>query len=78
MTGPLQVEAERLALKLGKELGLDVVTILPNFVLGPIFSETTNGVSVGFLKVGGELCRGCSNSAGQHMHLLVPVALGCT
>ena len=28
-----QVEAERLAWQLAEELGLDVVTILPNFVL---------------------------------------------
>jgi len=29
----VQVEAERLAWQLAEELGLDVVTILPNFVL---------------------------------------------
>lgn len=46
-----QVEAERLAWQLAEELGLDVVTILPNFVLGPVFSgQQCDGVSIGFMK----------------------------
>lgn len=46
-----KVQAERTAWELAEELGLDVVTILPNFVLGPIISgQQAGGVSVGFLK----------------------------
>eukprot|EP00775_Hariotina_reticulata_P006026 gene6026-6264_t len=46
-----KVEAERLAWQLAEELGLDVVTILPNFVLGPVISsQQSGGVSVGFMK----------------------------
>ena len=46
-----QVLAEQEAWKIAKESGLDLVTILPNFVLGPILSTRTDGTSVGFLKV---------------------------
>ncbi|KAF6264964.1 hypothetical protein COO60DRAFT_1185676 [Scenedesmus sp. NREL 46B-D3] len=46
-----KVQAERTAWQLAEELGLDVVTILPNFVLGPVISDQqAGGVSVGFMK----------------------------
>ncbi|WIA11508.1 hypothetical protein OEZ85_011621 [Tetradesmus obliquus] len=46
-----KVQAERAAWQLAEQLGLDVVTILPNFVLGPVISsEQAGGVSVGFMK----------------------------
>lgn len=44
------MEAERLAWTLAEELGLDIVTILPNFVLGPVRLPGQGGVSVGFIK----------------------------
>ncbi len=49
-TAPRQVEAERLAWRLAGELGLDVVTILPNFVLGPVVGPGQGGVSTGFMR----------------------------
>jgi nucleoside-diphosphate-sugar epimerase len=50
-----KVEAEREAFKCAKEHDLDVATILPNFVLGPVALEggkdsAAGSVSVGFLK----------------------------
>ena len=51
MIGAGQTLAEREAWKLAKEHGLDMVAILPNFVLGPAISARADGTSVGFLKV---------------------------
>lgn len=45
-----KIEAERLAWQLSRDLGLDVVTILPNFVLGPVLGPGADGVSAGFMK----------------------------
>ncbi|KAF8070868.1 TKPR1 [Scenedesmus sp. PABB004] len=45
-----KVQAERAAWALADDLGLDVVTILPNFVLGPVVSGGQGGVSVGFMR----------------------------
>lgn len=47
----MQVLAEQEAWKIAKASGLDLVTILPNFVLGPVLSTRADGTSVGFLKV---------------------------
>ena len=48
----LQASAEREAWKIAKEHDLDLITILPNFILGPAFSRhDTKGLSVGFMKV---------------------------
>ena len=47
----MQTLAEREAWKLAKEQDLDMVAILPNFVLGPVISSRADGTSVGFLKV---------------------------
>ena len=48
----LQVSAENEAWKLAEAHGLDLVTILPNFNLGPALSrQETKGLSVGFMKV---------------------------
>ncbi|KAA6423169.1 MAG: diaminohydroxyphosphoribosylaminopyrimidine deaminase [Trebouxia sp. A1-2] len=45
------VAAEREAWKIAKEHDLDLVTILPNFILGPALSRhDTKGLSVGFMK----------------------------
>lgn len=46
-----QALAEREAWRLAEEAGLDLVTVLPNFVLGPVLSARTDGLSVGFVKV---------------------------
>ncbi|KXZ41729.1 hypothetical protein GPECTOR_302g824 [Gonium pectorale] len=46
-----KVEAERTAWRLAEELGLPLVTILPNFVMGPVLApEAAGGTSVGFFK----------------------------
>jgi hypothetical protein len=45
-----QTMAEREAWRLAKEHGLDLVAILPNFVLGPALSSRSDGLSMGFLK----------------------------
>ena len=46
----MQTLAEREAWRLAKEHGLDLVAILPNFVLGPALSSRIDGLSMGFLK----------------------------
>ena len=46
----VQTMAEREAWRLAKEHGLDLVAILPNFVLGPTLSSRIDGLSMGFLK----------------------------
>jgi nucleoside-diphosphate-sugar epimerase len=45
-----QVLAEREAWKLAEAAGLDLVAVLPNFVLGPVLSSRSSGLSVGFIK----------------------------
>lgn len=53
-----QVSAEREAWKMAEEHGLDLVTVLPNFNLGPALSrQETKGLSVGFMKVTGLPCK---------------------
>ena len=48
----MQSLAEKEAWKAAKEHGLDLVTVLPNFNLGPALSrQETKGLSVGFMKV---------------------------
>lgn len=48
----VQASAEREAWRIAKEHGLDLVTVLPNFILGPALSrQETKGLSVGFMKV---------------------------
>ncbi|GLC66025.1 hypothetical protein PLESTF_000373700 [Pleodorina starrii] len=46
-----KVEAERTAWRLASELGLELVTVLPNFVMGPVAAkEAAAGISVGFFR----------------------------
>lgn len=46
-----KASAEREAWRIAKEHGLDLVTVLPNFILGPALSrQETKGLSVGFMK----------------------------
>ncbi|GIL77153.1 hypothetical protein Vretimale_3165 [Volvox reticuliferus] len=46
-----KVEAERIAWRLADELGLELVTVLPNFVMGPVVApEAANGISVSFFR----------------------------
>ena len=54
-----QAMAEREAWRLAKEKGLDLVAVLPNFVLGPVLSARTDGLSAGFLKVCTPCCMPC-------------------
>ncbi|KAK9842550.1 hypothetical protein WJX81_005642 [Elliptochloris bilobata] len=42
--------AEREAWELAEASGLDMVAILPNFVLGPVLSSRADGLSAGFVK----------------------------
>lgn len=42
--------AERAAWDLAKEMDLDLVTILPEFIMGPVISSRTDGTSVGYMK----------------------------
>ena len=49
-----KVKAEKLAWELAKEHGIDLVTILPEFIMGPIISARTDGTSVGYLKTWAE------------------------
>lgn len=46
-----QTKAEQAAWAIAKEHGLDVVTILPNFVLGPVINDRIDGLSALFVKV---------------------------
>lgn len=59
-----KVEAERLAWKLAGEAGLDVVAILPNFVLGPVLGPGQAGVSTGFMTAFLEARRGGGGGEG--------------
>jgi nucleoside-diphosphate-sugar epimerase len=45
-----KVDAEKLAWDLAKQHNIDLVTILPEFVLGPLISCRTDGTSVGYMK----------------------------
>jgi hypothetical protein len=46
-----QVLAEKAAFEMAQAHGLDVVTILPNFVMGPPLTADAAGTSIGFFKV---------------------------
>ena len=46
----MQTEAEKAARKLCEEEGLDIVTIHPAFVLGPVLSARTDATSVSTFK----------------------------
>lgn len=45
-----KVQAEKLAWDLAKQHNIDLVTILPEFILGPLLSSRTDGTSVGYMK----------------------------
>lgn len=45
-----KTKAEQVAWEQAKQHGLDLVTVLPNFVLGPMVSTRVDGLSVGFIK----------------------------
>ncbi len=60
-----QVLAEREAWKLAEAAGLDLVAVLPNFVLGPVLSSRSSGLSVGFIKARTRLCAPCGGIAGR-------------
>ena len=47
----LQTSAERAAWKYAKEHSLDLITILPNFVLGPVITSRVDGLSAQFMQV---------------------------
>lgn len=48
----VQTKAEQAAWEVAKSEGLDLVTINPNFVMGPAISPTAGGTSIGYFKVG--------------------------
>ena len=67
----LQTSAEKAAWKYAKEHSLDLITILPNFVLGPVITSRVDGLSAQFMQValmGLPLCLSsdclCRSSAG--------------
>ena len=64
-----QVRAEKRAVELAAETGLKLISICPNFVLGPPLSSRVDSLSVGFMKVLWRLhvysCRP-ANSAHAH------------
>ena len=45
-----KVEAEKVAWDLAKEHNIDLVTILPEFIMGPLISSRSDGTSVGYMK----------------------------
>jgi len=47
-----KTKAEQAAWEVAKSEGLDLVTINPNFVMGPAISPTAGGTSIGYFKVG--------------------------
>ena len=47
----LQTSAEKAAWKYAKEHSLDLITILPNFVLGPVITPRVDGLSAQFMQV---------------------------
>lgn len=56
-----KTEAESEALEFGKRRGLDVVTVCPSFVMGPILQPTVNASTLVILKLlkGTSLQRTC-------------------
>ena len=69
-----QVSAEKEAWKLAEAHGLDLVTVLPNFNLGPALSrQETKGLSVGFMKVTALPCKSCVAAVLHRM----PATLCC-
>jgi hypothetical protein len=46
-----QTIAEKEAWRIAEKEGLKLVTICPNFVLGPVISDRSTGTSFGYMKV---------------------------
>ena len=47
----VQVIAEKRAMQLAAEIGVKLIAICPNFILGPPLSTRIDGTSVGYMKV---------------------------
>ena len=47
----LQTVAEKKAWDLSKELGFDLITIMPSLVLGPVTGSRNDGTSLNVMKV---------------------------
>ncbi|KAL4443929.1 hypothetical protein ABPG75_011666 [Micractinium tetrahymenae] len=45
-----KVQAERAAWEAAKQAGLDLVTILPEFIMGPVISSRSDATSLGYMK----------------------------
>lgn len=45
-----KVQAEQAAWEVAREQGLDLVTILPEFIMGPVISRRTDATSLGYMK----------------------------
>ena len=46
-----KVQAEQAAWQIAKEMNIDLVTINPQFIMGPLLSSRTDGTSVGYMRV---------------------------
>lgn len=64
-----KTEAERAAWRLAEQHGLSLVTILPNFIMGPIIGTRADGVSFGFMKARppGFCVFPCAREGGRQM-----------
>lgn len=52
----MQTEAEKAAWDFAKANDISLVTILPNFVMGPVTSPTASSTSIGYFKVRSGVC----------------------
>ena len=67
-----KTSAERVAWEVAGAAGLELVTILPEFIMGPLISSRADGTSVGYMKVGGEFLDCPHSEAGGVHHFHCP------
>lgn len=63
-----KTEAESEALAFGKRRGLDVVTICPTLVIGPVLQPTVNASTLALLRIlKGTICDTCVCELNMHI-----------